>query len=445
MSKGGEVEGHVTSARGGALVGIEVCAWGVLSQATACATTNSGGTYLITGLPTGSFKVGFRPEPGSGLNYITQFYDDETSYKSANPIGVKAEEKKEGVNAAMAVGAEIGGTVTSGETGALSSETPVCVFGESEKEEVFSCAATTSSGRYTIAGLPTGSYTVIFFSKGPFEYYDQVFSESEAASVKVTAPEGDALNVDAVLPALPKRIVSPRVTGNAAVGGTLTCEEGEYGGVPAPTLSVQWLREGEPIEGATSPVYAVQPADAGHQLQCKVTAVNIMGSLWVKTVGIPIPVLAPVDPADITSVSQRRSSPDDHRRPGSHHRVECRHVPSSDHRPFEVRRRSVQGDAPAAVACHESSPCDHTGAGHRELLAEGRGELERRHEPHPGRTLTPGARRPSGGRDEAEGEPARRRDDDPRRLGDLISPRPPGTARIRGYVGSSPPARSRTM
>ena len=296
LSKGAEVEGHVTSSRGGALAGIEVCAWGVISQATACASTNPGGTYLITGLPTGSFKVGFRPEPGSGLNYITQFYDDETSYKSADPIGVKAEAKKEGINAAMAVGAEIEGTVTSGETGAPSSDTPVCVFGESEKEEVFSCAGTATSGGYKIAGLPTGSYTVIFFSEGPFEYYNQVFSESQSTPVKVTAPEGDALNVDAVLPALPKRIVSPRVAGTPAVGGTLSCEEGTYGGVPEPTLSVQWLREGEPIGGAISPIYTVQSADAGHQLQCKVTASNIMGLLWVTTAGIPIPVPTPSTP-----------------------------------------------------------------------------------------------------------------------------------------------------
>ena len=296
LSKGGEVEGHVTDAHGAALAGIEVCAWGVLSGATACALTDSGGTYLITGLPTGAFKVGFRPEPGGGLNYVTQYYNDEPSYASANPIGVKVEQKKEGVDAAMAVGAEIEGTVTSGETGAPSSGTPVCAFGESEQEEVFSCARTGSSGSYTIAGLPSGSYTVIFFSTGPLEFYQQVFSESEAAAVKVTAPEGDATNVDAVLPALPRRIVSPRVTGAASVGGTLNCEEGSYGGVPTPTLSVEWLREGEPIQGATSPTYTVQPADAGHQLQCKVTAVNVMGSLWVKTFGVPIPVPTPSTP-----------------------------------------------------------------------------------------------------------------------------------------------------
>jgi hypothetical protein len=299
LSKGGEVEGHVTRALGGApLAGIEVCAWGVNSEAMACAETDSGGAYLITGLPIGSFKVGFRAAPGSGLNYLTQYYENETSFEAAAPIAVKAEEKQEGINAAMALGAEIEGTVTSGATGAPSGDTLVCAFGEGE--EVISCAVTAPSGNYTIAGLPTGSYTVAFLAEGRAEYYDQAFSESDATPVKVTAPEGDALNVDAVLPALPRKIVAPRVTGNATVGGILTCEEGSYSGVPAPTLSVEWLREGEAVAGATSATYTVQTADAGHQLQCKVTATNVMGWLWVKTAGIPIPVPPPATPPPAT-------------------------------------------------------------------------------------------------------------------------------------------------
>ncbi len=296
LSKGGEVEGHVTEASGGApLAGIEVCAWGVNSQAIGCAETEPGGAYLITGLPTGSFKVGFRATPDSGLNYLTQYYENETSFEAADQIAVEAEEKQENINAAMAVGAEIEGTVTSGETGAPSANTLVCAFGEGE--EVISCAVTDSSGNYTITGLPTGSYTVAFLAEGPAEYYDQAFSESDATPVKVTAPGGDAFNVDTVLPSLPRKIVAPRVTGNATVGGTLTCEEGSYSGVPAPTLSVEWLREGEAIAGATSATYTVQSADAGHQLQCKVTATNLVGWRWVTTAGIRIPVPPPVAPS----------------------------------------------------------------------------------------------------------------------------------------------------
>ena len=425
LSKGGEVEGHVTRALGGApLAGIEVCAWGVNSEAMACAETDSGGAYLITGLPIGSFKVGFRATPGSGLNYVTQYYKNETSYEAADPIAVKAEEKQEGINAAMALGAEIEGTVTSGETGAPSGDTLVCAFGEGE--EVISCAVTAPSGNYTIAGLPTGSYTVAFLAEGPAEYYDQAFSESDATPVKVTAPEGDALNVDAVLPALPRKIVAPRVTGNATVGGTLTCEEGSYSGVPAPTLSVEWLREGEAVAGATSATYTVQTADAGHQLQCKVTATNVMGWLWVKTAGIPIPVPPPVsgNPACYATISHRRRPPQHHRCPPRHRRLACPHLPPSDHRPVELLRRSVQRDTAAALACRQPSPCDDARAGRGELLAAGRDGLERGHAPHRRWTLAPGGQRPSSGGGEAEGKPQRRHDNDARRLGDLITPRP---------------------
>ncbi len=303
LSKGGEVSGLVTRASGGTpLAGIEVCAWGVLSRVSACAESNSAGHYLITGLPNGSFKVGFRASPGRGMNYLTQFYDDATSYTTATAIPMKVLERKEGIDAALQPGAEIAGTVTSGESGAPAAGTPVCAFSSTE-EEAGGCELTGSSGNYTIAGLPTGSYTVAFITERSIEYFNQVFSESEATPVSVSAPEGDALHVNAVLPASPKRIIAPRVTGNATVGGTLDCEEGTYSGVPAPTLAVEWLRDGVAITGATSPVYVVQAADAGHQLQCKVTATNVIGYVWVKTAGVLISAPAPIAAAQSATPS----------------------------------------------------------------------------------------------------------------------------------------------
>lgn len=287
LVKGGEVEGRVTTAGDAPIAGIEVCALGSNVEPLACAETNSEGVYLATGLPTGSVKVGFRAT-SSGSNYVTQYYKDRSSYATANPIAVKAEQKKEGIDATMEVGAEIEGTVTSGETGAPSDGTLVCAFSESQGG--VGCAITSISGEYTIDALTSGSYTVVFLPEGnyPAEFYNQVFSESEATPVTVTAPEGDARNVDAVLPALPQKVLAPQVTGSATVGGTLTCEPGAYGGVPTPTITLQWLRDGVAIAGATSSTYTAQAADLGHQLQCKVTATNIVGWLWVTTAGIRI-------------------------------------------------------------------------------------------------------------------------------------------------------------
>lgn len=302
LKKGGEVEGNVTKLLGGApLEGIEVCAWG--AEGASCAETNFEGRYVITGLPTASFKVEFRAPPGSDLNYVTQYYDDETSYKAANPVPVKVKAKTEGIDAAMAAGAEIEGTVTGGETGFSSAETLVCAF--SESNGAVACAIADGFGGYTIEGLPSGSYVVAFlFAENglPPEYYDEAFNESEATEVKLTAPE-IARGINAEVPTLPKRIVAPHVTGSATVGGVLTCEEGAYSAVPAPTLTVQWLRNGEAIAGATSATYTVQAADAGHQLQCKVTATNVVGWLWVTTAGVPIPVPpAPTPPAPVGEV-----------------------------------------------------------------------------------------------------------------------------------------------
>jgi hypothetical protein len=52
-------------------------------------------------------------------------------------------------------------------------------------------------------------------------------------------------------------------------GGGLTCQDGSGDEVPT---DFQWLRDGEPIAGATAATYKVAPADSGTRLQCRVTA-----------------------------------------------------------------------------------------------------------------------------------------------------------------------------
>jgi hypothetical protein len=68
----------------------------------------------------------------------------------------------------------------------------------------------------------------------------------------------------------------PEVKGTAAVGHTLTCEDGTWTHNPESYL-YQWTRELAPITGATSQTYEVKAADAGHGVACRVIAVNTEG------------------------------------------------------------------------------------------------------------------------------------------------------------------------
>lgn len=76
----------------------------------------------------------------------------------------------------------------------------------------------------------------------------------------------------------PSNTGSPSVSGNAVVGSTLSCSLGTWNGVPAPTLTREWLRNGTPIALQTGSTYTTVQADVGANVACKVTATNSAGS-----------------------------------------------------------------------------------------------------------------------------------------------------------------------
>ena len=76
--------------------------------------------------------------------------------------------------------------------------------------------------------------------------------------------------VAAALPAL-VRTVTPRITGAARVGSTLTVTAGTWRPA-ATTVTFQWLRAGKPIVGARLATYKATAADAGKALSVRVTA-----------------------------------------------------------------------------------------------------------------------------------------------------------------------------
>ncbi|MDW5598404.1 hypothetical protein VSS74_28855, partial [Conexibacter stalactiti] len=88
--------------------------------------------------------------------------------------------------------------------------------------------------------------------------------------------------------AAPQVRTQPTLSGVAQIGRALTCELGTWSGSPA--LAVAWLRNGQPIPGATTATYTPATADAGQQIACQVTATNAAGTTVARTPAITIPV-----------------------------------------------------------------------------------------------------------------------------------------------------------
>lgn len=98
-------------------------------------------------------------------------------------------------------------------------------------------------------------------------------SAQETIGTLVSAGAGAVAEVFA-----PKNVATPSITGTAKVGETLTGDDGEWSGTPAPTLTRQWNADGIAIEGATGATYDLAEGDEGAEITLTVTATNSAGS-----------------------------------------------------------------------------------------------------------------------------------------------------------------------
>ncbi len=133
-----------------------------------------------------------------------------------------------------------------------------------------------------IAGATGPSYTPTVGDVGATLEVQETTTNAESAS----DPVGSAPTLAVFGP--PANTVAPVVTGTPSVGQTLSCSTGTWSNNPT-SYQYAWLRDFEPIPGATGASYLVAISDAGHSLTCEVTATNPAGSRQALTEAVTIP------------------------------------------------------------------------------------------------------------------------------------------------------------
>ncbi|UJP40832.1 Ig-like domain repeat protein [Cellulomonas palmilytica] len=138
------------------------------------------------------------------------------------------------------------------------------------------------NARFT-AGFWTGSTTAL---------------TSDPAKAKVVR---HTTGVDVRIPFAVRNLTKPSVTGTVRVGSAVKVAAGTWD-PSSVTTSVQWLRDGTAISGATSTTYTPKAADEGTKLSVRVTANG--GTGWLATSATSAAVtVAPAPISNVTRVS----------------------------------------------------------------------------------------------------------------------------------------------
>lgn len=174
--------------------------------------TAQDGSYLVLGVPAGSYVVQAHA-PG----FLPEFYDNATTIQAATPVVLTLNQQVTGIDFALGSGGAISGTVVDDVTNAPIAHAFVMLHGPNVTARNMG-VRTDAQGHYTIGGLPSGQYRV--FAMAPNyvgEYYDDASTPQTAALVTVAAP-ATTTGIDFSLAVAPRRVVP--------VTGTVTDESG---------------------------------------------------------------------------------------------------------------------------------------------------------------------------------------------------------------------------
>ncbi len=170
--------------------------------------TAADGTYRVSGIPSGSYKVYF---PGHEAGYSPEWYNDRSNMDEADSVVVTAPKVTAGIDAVLFRAGGISGRIIDASGGGVGN-VEVQVFGA--QHTWMGNTRSEADGAYSVNGLASGTYKVFFKAEDigyGAEWYDNKSTFETAADVVVKAPKTTA-NINAVLEeAGPTSSISGRV------------------------------------------------------------------------------------------------------------------------------------------------------------------------------------------------------------------------------------------
>lgn len=168
------------------------------SAAIGSAYTASDGAWQVTGLRTGNYKVEF----AATAPYLPQWYSGAADFAGANPVAVTAPQVTGSVDAQLASGASLSGTISG-----LSSDDQIItiegawvyLYAAANPQSVLTSTVTGSTGDYAFSGLVAGDYLVTATATAHAQRWHGGVSADDAEVVTMTPPDA-VTGIDILLP-----------------------------------------------------------------------------------------------------------------------------------------------------------------------------------------------------------------------------------------------------
>lgn len=182
LELGGTITGTVTGPSG-AVASAWVSASADEGSGYASATTAEDGTFALTGLAPGNYRVSVAGTAGLAAEY----YDDVIAWSEATLVAVTLGGTVSEIDVALETGAMLSGVVT-----VPDGYDPTACSVSASSSETGTSGSVGADGFWRISGLPAGDYLVLAECSGSDlagEYWPGVYSTDEAQTITVGAAE----------------------------------------------------------------------------------------------------------------------------------------------------------------------------------------------------------------------------------------------------------------